>query len=82
MGSQALADPIGEGEEDPQLGRATRPPAEPTGPLQQAEDAHKSQLLLDLLPGHAIDLGESLHPLCLHVPLAAESVLYITVTPR
>lgn len=37
---------------------------------EKAGDAHKVQHLLDLPPGLAIDVGESLHPSCLHLPLA------------
>lgn len=46
-----------------------------TGNEQKEGDAHKVQHLLDLPPGLAMDLGESLHPLCLHLPLAMKSVV-------
>ena len=42
---------------------------------QKAGDAREVQHLLNLLPGLARDLGESLHSLCLHLPLAMKSVL-------
>lgn len=42
---------------------------------QKAGDAHKVQHLLYLPPGLAIDLGESLRPLCVHLPLAVKSVV-------
>lgn len=36
----------------------------------KAGGANKVQHQLNLLPGFAIDLGESLHPLCFHLVLA------------
>lgn len=42
---------------------------------QNAEDVHKVQCLLDLPPGLAANLGESLYCLCLHLPSAVRSVV-------
>lgn len=41
----------------------------------KAGGANKVQHQLNLLPGFAIDLGESLHPLCFHLVLAVMFVV-------